>query len=83
MLGLGVLSALSHATQDSDANNMHQCSQPRPEVCTMEYNPVCANLETGKTKLFSNVCSACADEKVESYFPAPCEKKQKKMDGKY
>jgi hypothetical protein len=49
-----------------------QCEVPRPQVCTMEYAPVCANLVAGMTKEYSSGCNACADDAVASYLPGPC-----------
>ena len=48
------------------------CETPRPQVCTMEYAPVCANLSVGMTKEHSSGCNACADDAVVSYLPGPC-----------
>ena len=36
------------------------CTEPRPEVCTMDYNPACG--DNGRT--YSNACGACADAAV-------------------
>jgi hypothetical protein len=48
------------------------CETPRPQVCTMEYAPACANLVAGETKAYSSGCNACADDAVASYLPGPC-----------
>jgi hypothetical protein len=60
-----------------------ECSEPRRPMCTREYRPVCADLDTGircikapcpavEKKTFSNGCSACADAKVTGYVPGAC-----------
>ena len=49
-----------------------QCSDPRPQVCTMEYNPVCATLVVGGVKQYASGCNACADDAVASYVPDVC-----------
>ena len=49
-----------------------QCSEPRPQVCTMEYNPVCATLFVGGTKQYASSCNACADDAVSSYLADVC-----------
>ena len=49
------------------------CTDPRPEVCTMEYAPVCARLESGGFRTYASGCSACADTAVVSYQDGPCE----------
>jgi len=50
----------------------------RPEVCTKEYNPVCAYSLNGKTnKLVRNTsgnkCTACADPSVQYYVKGACQ----------
>ncbi|MEH6582707.1 MAG: hypothetical protein V7754_12280 [Halioglobus sp.] len=48
------------------------CETPRPQVCTMEYVPVCAYPLAGGTKEYSSGCNACADEAIAVYIPGPC-----------
>ena len=50
------------------------CADPRPQVCTMEYDPVCAVLIKGGTKQYSSPCNACADDNVVSYSAGSCPK---------
>lgn len=49
-----------------------QCSEPRPQVCTMEYNPVCATLVAGGSKHYASPCNACADDAVAAYQMGAC-----------
>lgn len=64
-----------------------QCKDPRPEMCTMQYLPVCGNVAEApvckpgmdcpavimmKKKTYSNSCSACSDPKVRSYTEGEC-----------
>jgi hypothetical protein len=62
-----------------------KCTEPRPEVCTTEYFPVCASKDTGvrcvttpcpstENKTYSTACTACADPKVHGYVMEACEK---------
>lgn len=62
------------------------CSDPRPEVCTREFRPVCAQRDTGVrcvtapcdeatewvTK--SNACVACSDSEVIAHRPGSCDR---------
>ena len=59
------------------------CKDPRSQICTREYRPVCATRDTGvrcvttpcpstETVTKANVCTACADEKVVSYVMGAC-----------
>lgn len=48
------------------------CGAPRPEVCTMEYRPVCGLHEAGLKQTYSNACSACADLTVVAHTAGAC-----------
>lgn len=59
------------------------CPEQRPNVCTMDYRPVCATRDTGvrcvttpcpstEQKTYSNACGACADVKVIGHIPDEC-----------
>lgn len=48
------------------------CSDPRPQVCTMEYNPTCAERNDGTVADYSSPCNACADDAVSGYVPGAC-----------
>lgn len=49
-----------------------RCASPRPQVCTMEYDPVCARLQGGGVSVYSSPCNACADDAVTGYLPGAC-----------
>jgi hypothetical protein len=49
------------------------CVDPRPEACTMDYNPVCATLADGTVATYPNGCGACSDAAVVSHRPGACE----------
>ncbi|MEN8210210.1 MAG: hypothetical protein ABFR31_00710 [Thermodesulfobacteriota bacterium] len=57
----------------SSDNSYILCEDPRPELCTMDYVPVCGKLIDGSLKTYSNGCSACSDKKVIGYKPHPCQ----------
>lgn len=64
------LFALAGCAQVSDLPaDAQPCDEPRPEFCTMEYNPVCGS--DGETH--GNGCTACSDADVEYYVPGACE----------
>lgn len=48
------------------------CTEPRPEVCTMEYDPVCAHVTDGRRKTYANACSACSDPLVTGHELGAC-----------
>ena len=60
-----------------------ECTTPRPEMCTREYRPVCAAIDTGvrcvtepcpsmEYKTFGNGCDACSTEQVLYYSEGEC-----------
>lgn len=49
------------------------CEQPRPKICTMRYEPVCAVMATGRITTYPSACNACADIAVSGWRPDPCE----------
>lgn len=48
------------------------CTEPRPQMCTQDYVPVCATRADGTRRTYSNGCMACADTAVTSHVPGPC-----------
>ena len=50
-----------------------RCPKPRPQICTMEYVPVCGRDQAGKLKTYANACTACANSRIEAYRKAACE----------
>ena len=48
------------------------CEDPRPQVCTADYRPVCGTLSDGGSKTYSNGCNACADANVTSWVEGEC-----------
>jgi len=48
------------------------CEEPRPQICTREYKPVCATLQDGSSKAYATGCTSCSDSSVKSYQPGEC-----------
>ena len=76
-IGFLLLSAMTFGCSATSADKeIIICTEPRPEVCTMDYTPVCglrnvAGEEEWKT--YSNACSACSDPIVSGYRKGTCE----------
>jgi len=88
LASLAVLCACSHEQQmpprplpDTAAI---QCMDPRPQICTLDYRPVCGTRDTGvrcvtepcestELQTYSNACSACSDSLVLSHVEGTCE----------
>ena len=57
-----------------------ECDEPRPEVCTREYRPVCAKVQVECVtepcdpveETFGNACDACSNERVLGYSEGEC-----------
>lgn len=71
-LGLTLLMALAACQTQPTPTLVTQCSDPRPQVCTMEYAPVCADLKSGGKKQYASACNACADDAVSGYLKGEC-----------
>lgn len=69
LLGAGI-SVASDKTAAAEGATV--CKDPRPQVCTMDYAPVCATLQSGSVKTYPNGCGACADASVKSWVADAC-----------
>ncbi len=49
------------------------CDEPRPQICTREYNPVCATHKDGSKKTGATGCTSCSDPDVVGYVMGACE----------
>ena len=75
------LSSIACATSSGEKNKIDYepgaldliiCEEPRPQICTREYNPVCATLKDGSTKTGSTGCTSCSDPEVVGYKMGAC-----------
>jgi len=48
------------------------CKEPRPQICTQDYSPVCAKLKSGDYRTYSNGCTSCSDTNVVGYIDKAC-----------
>jgi hypothetical protein len=69
-----MLSACTSITSEtnSDMSELIKCPEERPEMCTMQYEPVCANLQDNTQQTFSNGCSACSGKETIAYQQGEC-----------
>jgi len=70
------LSGPSFAGEDGsqNASAVTVCEDPRPQVCTMDYRPVCGSLGDASVKTYANGCGACGDANVVSWVEGECPK---------
>lgn len=77
LISILTLSAISFGCSSANVkDDMSECTEPRPEICTMDYTPVCglqrvSGMEQWKT--YSNACTACSDSTVIAYKKDACE----------
>ena len=66
-----ILTVVGCASDPIDTESMTLCTNPRPEVCTMEYDPVCGFTEDGH-RTYASGCTACSDKEVIGYKQGAC-----------
>ena len=71
-LCLGLVACASTPPPGEPMAGATQCEEPRPQVCTADYRPVCATLADGSQKTYSNGCSACGDPAVGAWVEGEC-----------
>jgi len=81
LVSLSLLSIACATTVDEKSNinepgalDLILCEEPRPQICTREYNPVCGTLQDGSTKTGSTGCTSCSDSDVVGYKLGVCVK---------
>ena len=72
-LGLMACQSSESAIEQADKVELTVCPEARPQICTMEYMPVCGSNSNGTSKTYGNACSACGDVEVAGYVVGACE----------
>lgn len=80
LLVLPAVLTVSCATSSDEKNDIKEpgaldvilCEEPRPQICTREYDPVCATLKDGSTLTGSTGCTSCSDPEVVGYKKGAC-----------
>jgi len=65
--------AYGEKTVSPSTAELTACHEPRPQICTREYNPVCATYSNGSKKTGSTGCTSCSDAEVVGYTMGACE----------
>ncbi len=69
---ISACAAYSEKSAAPSTSELIACEEPRPEVCTNEYNPVCASYKDGSKKTGATGCTSCADHEVTGYTMGAC-----------
>jgi len=77
-LGLLLVGCATNNDEKIDLNepgalDLILCEEPRPQICTREYDPVCATLKDGSTRTGATGCTSCSDSEVVGYKVGACE----------
>lgn len=73
LLLLTVLILVTACKQDAANQDMDVvCKDPRPEICTMNYLPVCGISSDETVKTYANGCTACSNQHVLGYREGAC-----------
>ena len=74
-LGFTLMACQSTEQEEQAVNEvaLTTCPETRPQICTMEYMPVCGSKSDASTKIYGNACGACGDVEVTGYVAGACE----------
>lgn len=67
-----LLAGCALSAEQAPPTGARVCAEPRPEVCTMDYAPVCGLRRAAPRRSYGNACGACADPAVAAYLPGAC-----------
>jgi hypothetical protein len=90
--GLACAGTGSDPTPAPPAGGYEACAEPRPQMCTRDWRPVCGRRDTGvrcvttpcpswETRTYGNACTACADPAVHGFRSGECEVEGVAEDG--
>ena len=75
-LFLILFATLCFTSCDTNSDNEiivdNKCTEPRPEVCTMEHDPACGYKSDGTSKTYSSGCSACTEKEIIGFNKGEC-----------
>jgi hypothetical protein len=67
------LSLMQKSEINEGVKTLIPCPEPRSQLCTQEYRPVCATLLDDSFKTYTNACTACTNPSVTGYRNGACE----------
>ena len=74
LFGLSLAATLTACSMRSLPVEAQVCNNPRPEICTAIYAPVCAFRVAKELSpaTYASGCNACADPNVEGFIEGAC-----------
>ena len=72
LLLTGLLSGCAGDPTSAQLRDLTPCPNERPQMCTREYNPVCAQLADKSMRTYATGCTACADSSVIGWVAGEC-----------
>jgi len=72
LLLTGLMSGCASDSPKDALSNLTRCPEQRPQMCTREYNPVCAQRDDASTRTYATGCTACADPSVIGWVAGEC-----------
>ena len=70
---IGIVCLTSCASTGGEPRSlMTECKDPRPQICTMIYDPVCGRDKNGIRKTQASSCSACSEVDVLGFEEGEC-----------
>lgn len=72
LLAAGLLSGCASDPTSTQLRDLTSCPDERPQMCTREYNPVCAQLTDNTIRTYATGCTACADASVIGWVAGEC-----------
>ena len=61
------------AGKNTGTDALTRCQEPKPQICTREFRPVCAQMQDGSFKTYSTGCTSCTNPNVVGYRDGACE----------
>lgn len=72
LAGAGCASSPGQPSNEASSTPLILCKEPRPEMCTQQYDPVCGKHGEWGFKTYGNACTACSKAAVVGYRPGVC-----------
>lgn len=73
---LAACASVDQSDQTQLPADLIACKDPRPQICTMIYDPVCAYDQQGQSTTASSDCQACSNDMHVGFIKGACADEQ-------